>query len=109
MRDVSECEENTVDGLHCPRWYGGGSCSYCGAPQPKAERHACRWFGVTDYTWPPKACPCGPCMSAECLESDCRWVLDPSLVPEALRTIKPGVAEYESWAPMDGFGEGKSG
>ena len=35
MRDVPECDENTLDGLHCPRWYHGGSCSYCGAPQPR--------------------------------------------------------------------------
>lgn len=44
MRDVPECEENTVDGLHCPRWYAGGSCSYCGAPQPKPDP---RTAGVT--------------------------------------------------------------
>lgn len=44
MLELPECEENGFDGLHCPRYYGGGSCSYCGTPQPKAEPHPCRWF-----------------------------------------------------------------
>lgn len=51
----------------------------------------------TDYTWPAKACPCGPYQRGECQEGDCEWVRDPSLVPAELRTMKPGVVEYESW------------
>lgn len=35
MLEIPECEENAFDGLHCPRWYGGGRCSYCGATQPR--------------------------------------------------------------------------
>lgn len=44
----------------------------------------------TNYTWPPKACPCGSNQRPGCQEDGCKWSRDPALVPEHLRTY--GVA-----------------
>lgn len=38
MLEIAECQENGFDGLHCPRWYHGGSCSYCGKPATVVQR-----------------------------------------------------------------------
>jgi hypothetical protein len=40
---------------------------------------------VPAYSWPPKACPCGPVQGAECADAGCRWERDSSLVPVELR------------------------
>lgn len=40
---------------------------------------------MTDYTWPPKACPCGGYQRDGCEEHGCQWERDPSLVPPSLR------------------------
>lgn len=55
------------------------------------------------YTWPPKACPCGDIQSFECQETDCRWTLNPQLVPLVLRraAASPSEVRGESLTPEE--------